>query len=68
MDKFVFVGKSFDRQDVICAIELVTGIKLENVLDATIVNYPHLKEGASPFNEAACIKVSLNVEVTSPGA
>ena len=37
MDKFVFVGKSFDRQDVICAIELVTGIKLENVLDTTIL-------------------------------
>jgi hypothetical protein len=37
MDKFVFVGKSFDRQDVICAIELVIGIKLENVLDTTIL-------------------------------
>lgn len=37
MDKFVFVGKSFDRQDVICALELVTGTKLENVLDAKIL-------------------------------
>lgn len=37
MDKFVFVGKSFNRQDVICALELVAGIKLENVLDTTIL-------------------------------
>jgi hypothetical protein len=37
MDKFTFIGKSFNRQDVICAIELVAGIKLENVLDATIL-------------------------------
>ena len=37
MDKFTFIGKSFDRQDVICALELVTGIKLENVLDTTIL-------------------------------
>lgn len=37
MDKFVFVGKSFDRQDVICALELVAGIKLENVPDAKIL-------------------------------
>ena len=37
MDKFVLIGKSFYRQDVICALELVTGIKLENVLDTTIL-------------------------------
>lgn len=33
-----------------------------------LVNYPHLKEGASSFNDEACIKVSLNVEVSSPEA
>jgi len=32
------------------------------------MNYPHLKEGVSSFNEAACLKVSLNVEVASPEA
>ena len=37
MDKFVFVGESFDRQDVVCALELIAGIKLENVSDAKIL-------------------------------
>lgn len=50
MDKFVFVGKSFDRQDVICALELVAGIKLENVLDATILKELN-KLNADDFNK-----------------
>lgn len=33
-----------------------------------LVNYSHLKEGASCFTETACIKVSLNVEDVSPQA
>ena len=32
------------------------------------VNYPHLKEGASSFNDAACPKTYLRVEAASPEA
>ena len=34
----------------------------------SFVNYSHLKEGASSFNEATYIKINLNVEVSSPEA
>ena len=33
-----------------------------------LVNYSHLKEGASCFTETTCIKVSINVEDVSPQA
>ena len=33
-----------------------------------LVNYPHLKGVSSSFSDTACIKVSLNVEATSPEA
>ena len=35
---------------------------------AKIVNYHHLKDGASSFNDAACSKTNLRVEEASPEA
>jgi len=48
--------------------ETVCGMMEATVAFETLMNYPHLKEGVSSFNEAACLKVSLNVEVASPEA
>lgn len=40
----------------------------EPVNDIDEVNYPHLKEGASSFTDAACSKTCLRIEAPSPEA
>ena len=48
--------------------QLTNDEKRKLKIASTLVNYSHLKEGASCFTETACIKVSLNVEGVSPQA
>ena len=48
--------------------QLTNDEKRKLKIASTLVNYSHLKEGASCFTETTCIKVSLNVEDVSPQA
>ena len=60
MDKFLFVGKIFDRQDVICALELVAGIKLENVIDSEILKELN-KLSADDFDKVIYLLTSKEI-------